>query len=76
IRAKSKTGENGVIMKQEMQTVGLGFVWAVATPSWLERLYHSALKHLFIVILLGWIPIIILGVLAGFGLKLGAGLGP
>ncbi|HUG19542.1 MAG TPA: hypothetical protein VMM56_11215, partial [Planctomycetaceae bacterium] len=23
IRAKSKTGENGVIMKQEMQTVGL-----------------------------------------------------
>ena len=54
----------------------LCFVWAVATPPWVEKLFRSAWKKLFVAILLGIVPIVILGVLACFGIKLGAGLGP
>jgi hypothetical protein len=54
----------------------LCFVWAIATPPWVERLFRSACKKLFVAILLGTVPIVILTVLACFGIKLGAGLGP
>ena len=54
----------------------LGFVWAVATPLWVEELILYAWKKLFIAILLSFVPLVVLGVHACFGIKLGAGLGP
>lgn len=54
----------------------LGLIWAIAAPLWVERLFRSAWKKLFVAILLGLVPIVILMVLACFGIKLGAGLGP
>ena len=54
----------------------LGFIWAVAAPLWVEKLFRSAWKKLFVAILLGVVPLVILIVLACFGIKLGAGVGP
>jgi hypothetical protein len=54
----------------------LSLIWIVATPVWVELLFRFAWKKLFLAILLGFVPIVILTVLACFGLKLGAGVGP
>lgn len=54
----------------------LGFLWAVATPEWVERLFRYGWKKLRFAIVFALVPIALLTVLAAFGLKLGAGLGP
>lgn len=50
----------------------LGFVWALATPSWLERLYRSVMQYLFRAIVFGFIIMWIVGI----WLKNGAGFAP
>jgi len=41
-----------------------------------EKLFRSARKKLFVAIVLGLVPIVVLMILASFGLKLGVGFGP
>lgn len=47
----------------------LGFLWAIATPEWVEGFFRFAWQHLFLSIVLAAIPIPIMIVLALCGIK-------
>ena len=49
----------------------LGVIWAIAMREWVERMFHSATKKLMVAIVLGFLPIVILFVLACFGIRIG-----
>ena len=48
-------------------------IWAIAAPSWVERLFRQVWKKLWIAVLLSLVPIALLLILALFGLRLGDG---
>lgn len=48
----------------------LGFLWAIATPDWVEGFMRFAWNHLFLAIVLAAIPIPIMIVLGLCGIKL------
>lgn len=54
----------------------LVFLWSLLTPAWIEWLFQSAWKKLWIAIAVAIIPIAILIVLGLLGVKMGEGINP